>query len=259
MENEVVLEGAIAVTAVLEAESRPVSRVLLDKRIRFERDAAKIRKLAERTGAVVEITDADGIAALAQGTSHGGVIAVAGERRFVEMDDLVMGEATDAPESRPYNDSSLQPFIVMLDGIEDPFNFGQAVRAFYAAGADGLVLRPRNWMSAAGVVARSSAGASERILTAVAETVEDAAAFLRGRGLQVAVAAKERAVPLYEADLTDGLFLVVGGEKRGVTRSFADGADIRISIPYGRAFPHSLGTVAAASTIAFEVLRQRRK
>jgi 23S rRNA (guanosine2251-2'-O)-methyltransferase len=175
------------------------------------------------------------------------VIAIAGERRFVALDDLIKSRTADTG----------QAFIVMLDGIEDPFNFGQAVRAFYAAGVDGLVLRPRNWMSAAGVVARASAGASERIPTAVSETVEDAATFLRSHGIKVAVAAKERAVSLYDADLTVGLFVVVGGEKRGVTRSFADGADIRISIPYGRAFQHSLGTVAAASAIAFEVLRQR--
>ena len=47
------------------------------------------------------------------------------------------------------------PFVAMLDGVEDPYNFGQAVRALYAAGAHGLILRPRNWLTAAGVVARA--------------------------------------------------------------------------------------------------------
>jgi tRNA G18 (ribose-2'-O)-methylase SpoU len=149
------------------------------------------------------------------------------------------------------------PFIVMLDGVEDPYNFGQAVRAFYAAGADGLVVRPRNWMSAAGVVARASAGASERIRTAVAETAQEAADFFRARGLTIAVADKERAVSLYNADLTVPLFLLIGGEKRGVTRSFADAADLRLRIPYGRAFAPSLGTTPAAAAIAFEIMRQR--
>lgn len=51
----------------------------------------------------------------------------------------------------------------MLDGVEDPFNFGAAIRAVYAAGVDGLVVPPRNWPSAAGVVARSSSGTSELI------------------------------------------------------------------------------------------------
>src|SRR6185369_5507880 len=128
---------------------------------------------------------------------------------------------------------------------------------FYAAGADGLVLRPRNWMSAAGVVARSSAGASELMPTAIAETTQAAADFFRARGLRIAVAAKDHATALYEADLSGALFLVVGGEKRGVTRSFEDAADIRLSIPYGRRYPHSLGTTAAAAVLAFEIMRQR--
>lgn len=58
-------------------------------------------------------------------------------------------------------------------------------------------------------------------------------------------------------DPTAALFLVVGGEKRGVTRSFADAADLRLSIPYGRHYPHSLGTTAAAAVLAFEIMRQR--
>lgn len=242
---QIILEGAIAITAVLETGSRPVHRILLDKKIRFEREANRIRKLADGVHVPVEIAENEAISSLAKGTTHGGVIALAGDRQFVPLASLDARYAA--------------PFVVMLDGIEDPFNFGQAVRAFYAAGAHGLVLRPRNWMSAAGVVAKASAGASERIPTAVADTVEAAAAFYRGRGLRIAVADKERAVPLFDADLTVGLFLIIGGEKRGVTRSFADGADIRLSIPYGRAYNYSLGTVAAASAIAFEVLRQRRE
>ena len=90
----------------------------------------------------------------------------------------------------------------MLDGIEDPFNFGAAVRALYAAGCDGLVVRPRNWMSAAGIVARSSAGATELMPTAVAETAADAADLFPERGLTVACATKDRAVSIYQADLT---------------------------------------------------------
>ena len=146
----------------------------------------------------------------------------------------------------------------MIDGVEDPFNFGQAVRTLYAAGADGLVLRPRNWMSAAGVVARASAGATEWVPTAIAETALDAAQAFRARGLKV-VSADDKAetVPLYTADLTGPLFLVIGGEKRGITRSFLDQADLLLEIPYGREFDQSLGTAAAAAVLGFEIMRQR--
>jgi len=145
----------------------------------------------------------------------------------------------------------------MLDGIEDPFNFGQAVRALYAAGVTGLVLRPRNWLSASAVVARASAGASEWMPTAVAEEPKSAAAFFRARGLRIAATARDRrAISLYDVDLTVPTFLVIGGEKRGMSREFMDSADVLIKIPYQRKFPHSLGSAASAAVIAFEMMRQ---
>lgn len=244
-DDQAVLEGYISVEAVLRSGSRSIEKLLIrmEESSVVERDVIRLAREAERQKIPVDYVSAEAINAVAQGKTHGGVVALAGPRQFVTLDALV-AEIT-------------RPFIVMLDGVEDPFNFGQAVRAFYAAGADGLVLRPRNWMSAAGVVARASAGASELMPTAIAETTQAAADFFREKGLRVAVATKDRAESIYEADLCGALFLVVGGEKRGVTRSFEEAADLRLSIPYGRRYPHSLGTTAASAVLAFEIMRQR--
>jgi 23S rRNA (guanosine2251-2'-O)-methyltransferase len=246
--EETILEGFISVEAALKAESRPLHRILVRRDKvggrRPDRALAWLTRTATSAGVPVELTDAAALDEMTQGSSHGGVVAVAGPRRMVAMADLV--------------ENRTAPFIVMLDGIEDPFNFGYSLRALYAAGVDGLVVRPRNWMSAAGTVARSSAGASEWVPTAVAETAEEAAAFFRQRGLTVACAAKDdRAVPLFTAELSGPLFLLVGGEKRGITRSFMDQADLLLEIPYGREFRQSLGTTSAASVLGFEILRQR--
>ncbi len=241
-DEQTTLEGMISIEAALKADSRPIYKLVVASGV-IDRDAARLLREAERLNIPVERLPADQIDALAQGKTHGGIIALAGARRFTALESLVS--------------DITRPFVVMLDGVEDPFNFGQAVRAFYAAGADGLVLRPRNWMSAAGVVARSSAGASELMPTAIAETVQAAADFFGAHGLRIAVAAKDNATAIYEADLSGALFLVVGGEKRGVTRSFEEAADIRLSIPYGRRYPHSLGTTAASAVLAFEIMRQR--
>lgn len=240
------LEGHIAIRAALESGSRPLHRLLIDRGKRDRNgDLRRIAALAEAAGVPVERVPAEAIGAQASGQTHGGALAICGPRRFVALADLL-----GADPQKP-------PFVVMIDGVEDPFNFGQAIRALYAAGADGLVVRPRNWMSAAGIVARASAGASERIPTAIAETAEDAARFFRGHGLAVATTARRRAVALYDADLSGPLFLLVGGEKRGITRSFLESADLVIQIPYGRAFPESLGTTAATAVLAFEIMRQR--
>jgi 23S rRNA (guanosine2251-2'-O)-methyltransferase len=167
-DDSAILEGVLSVQAALEARSRDLRALYIRRDLR-DYAVLKLVRAAAALGARVERVDAEAIDALAQGKSHGGVVAQVGPRQFTTLEAL-----TADVES---------PFIVMLDGVEDPFNFGQAVRAFYAAGASGWVLRPRNWMSAAGVVARASAGTSERMPTAIAETLQEAAVVFRARGL----------------------------------------------------------------------------
>ena len=243
MTDHAVLEGQLSIRAALEARSRDIPRIYVDKDVRFEVMSA-LGRLARTARVPFERADAEFIASHASGKTHGGVIAFAGERKFLPLEDLLKDTA--------------KPLVVMLDGFEDPFNFGQAVRSLYAAGVDGVVLRPRNWTSAAAVVARSSAGASELMPMAIADTPLDAAAFFKERGLTVACTAKRNTVSIYDADLTVPLFLVIGGEKRGITRSFIDQADLLLGVPYGRHFYCSLGAGQAAAIIPFEVMRQRK-
>lgn len=243
MPEHAILEGYISIEAALAARSRPVHALLLARDCRDAR-ALRLEQAARAIGAEVTRKDRAEIDALAQGSTHGGVLAIVGDRRFVPLETL--GRA------------ARRPFIAMLDGIEDPFNFGSAVRSLYAAGADGLVLRARNWMSAAGTVARASAGASELIPTAVADDPQQALHVFRRRGLTIACATAERARPVYEVDLTGPLFLLIGGEKRGIHKSLLQQADIRLRVPYGRPFPQALDTASATAVLAFEIMRQRR-
>lgn len=242
------LEGVISIEAALAGQSRDILGLFIHLTPKRERDRrlARLRQTAVSANIPVHLVDDAFIASRASGKSHGGVIASVGPRRFVSLEAL-LGEGT-------------RPFLVMLDGVEDPFNFGQAVRSLYAAGVDGLVLRPRNWLTAAGVVARASAGASELMPLAVAETAEDAAAFYRQQGLTIACTSDKQARPIYETNLNVSLFLLIGGEKRGITRSFLREADLLLRIPYGRAaWQQSLGVAASAAILGFEIMRQRRK
>ena len=219
-------------------------QILVDRKKRYDRRLISLLRGADAAGIPVSFVSIDAIQGRASGSSHGGVLAAVGERRFCTLTDLL-------PADRA-------AFIVMLDGIEDPYNFAGAVRCLYAAGVDGVVLRPRNWTSASAIVGRASAGAIERVPLAVAQTAAGAADTYRAQGLQIAVAAKSAySRSPAQADLTRPTFLLIGGERRGVTRSFAQAADLTLEIPYGRDFDQSLGTVAAAAVIAFEVKRQR--
>ncbi len=237
------LEGFISVLAALQGGHRQVHGIQL----RIGKDDSQTRRLqqtAQKAGVPLQRVSAEEIERLAGGKTHGGVLAQAGPYQFTPLPSLL----AEKPAS----------FVAMIDGVEDPFNFGSSVRTLYAAGADGLVLRPRNWLSAAGIVARASAGTSELIPTSLSETAAEAAGFFRASGLTIACAADEPgSISLYDADLTKPLFLLIGGEKRGITRSFLDQADLKLRIPYGRAMPHSLGTASATAIIAFEIMRQR--
>jgi 23S rRNA (guanosine2251-2'-O)-methyltransferase len=240
----VVLEGRVSIEAALAAGVRPVLEILAtdpgDRRLAYLRRAAAAAEVPIR-----RVTP-DQLRRHVTGTTHGGVIAVAGERTYLGLSDMLA--AAEVPA-----------LVVMLDGVEDPYNYGQAVRSVYAAGADGLIVRPRSWEQAAGIVARASAGASELMPTAVADTAEAAADACRAAGLRVACATtRTDAVWIHDADLTVPFLLLVGGERRGITRSFLDDADLLLRIPYGRRGAHALGAATSAALIAFETLRQRR-
>lgn len=133
----------------------------------------------------------------------------------------------------------------MLEGIEDPYNFGYALRSLYAAGADGVILGERNWMTAAGVVCRASAGASERLSLFISKN--NAAMLMKSRGYKIVCADLRDSVSLYDADLKYPVFLIIGGEKRGISKGLLCQADIRVRIDYGREFAASLSAASAAT------------
>ena len=243
-EAPVVLEGRVSIEAALAGGVRTVYQILAtapgDRRLSYLRRAAAEHDVPIRRVAPTEIRQ------LVTGTTHGGVVGLAGERSYLSMPELL-------------SQTGPVPLLVMLDGIEDPYNFGQAIRAVFAAGADGLVVRERSWERAAGTVARASAGASELLPTAAVTSPEEAAAQSRGAGLTVGCATtRNDATFMHDANLAVPLMLMVGGERRGVTRSFSEGADVLLRIPYGRRGAHALGVATSAALLAFEALRQRR-
>lgn len=239
----ILLEGHVSVEAALEAGVRHLHRIWATRP--GDHRLGRLRALARERGVLIDSVDRGDIDALTSGRTHGGVVALVGPRRERGVAELVaeVGEGS---------------LVVMLDGIEDPFNFGQAVRALYAAGVDGLVTR-RSWETAVTTVTRASAGTTELLPTARARSAEEAAEASRRAGMRVACAVDDPdAAELAEADLTGGLFLLIGGERRGITRSFVEQADERLRIGYGRPRAPQLGAATAAALIGFEALRQRR-
>lgn len=127
-------------------------------------------------------------------------------------------------------------YIVFLDGVEDPFNLGYALRSLYAFGVTGIILPKRDFSSCAGVLARSSAGASELCPTALAEldTPEKRLSFidkLRSLGIALDCAAvSSSSIPADEYVYPSPFILFIGGEKRGFLLSLVENANVLLHI-----------------------------
>ncbi len=242
-----VMEGMTSISALLAAKingtnDREIYEIRFDtaRKTKKSRELGFLRAKCEELGIPLVLTDAADIEQYCIGNTHGGVIALCGDRTLGEF------SANAAPENA---------FLCFIDGIEDPYNFGYALRSLYAAGCDGVLLGERNWLSAAGVVARASAGASEAMQIFTGDPVE-AIRTLKASGYRVAVAGIRDSVSMYEANLKKPLLLIVGGEKRGVSKEITALADQTVRIDYGREFRGSLSAASAATILAFEVLHQ---
>jgi len=243
-ESSLIFEGMTSLSAVINGGYRKIIRVLIDsqkadsKRRQIDYLLHKSREL----GFEIEYTSNDEIEKLTTGNSHGGIIAECSDRDIPDLSAL-------SPET--------DGFYVMIDGIEDPYNFGYALRSIYAAGADGIILSPRNWMNAAGVVCRSSAGASELLPLYISDG-ENACRFFKLKKIKIVCAGIRDSVSAFDADMKKPVFLIVGGEKRGISAKVLEYADTIVRLDYGREFNGSLSAASAASILAYEILRQNR-
>ena len=239
-----IFEGMTSISAVINADNgRKIKRVLYDKERAEKLGKALlfVRHRAEEQGFDLIESDAETLDKMTVGSSHGGIIAECTDRRInvISKENIVQNG-----------------FYVYIEGIEDPYNFGYALRSLYAAGADGVILPARNWMSVGGVVCRSSAGASEYLPLYIAN--EDICGLFKTKNSKIYCADTQDAVSVYDTDCKKPLLLVVGGEKRGITKKMLGSADRVIMIDYGRDFGAALSAASAAAVLGFEIMRQNR-
>ncbi len=248
-EASTVFEGMTSISAVINGylngstDRKPVEILIDRERAKNkEKEIAFLKRNSEKFGYSLKYTDSEDISKLTTGNSHGGIIAVCSDRTIPSLSKDAISD---------------NGFYVMIEGIEDPYNFGYAIRSIYASGANGIILSPRNWMSAAGVVCRSSAGASELIPLFVSEP-EESAKFFKSKGYKIIGAGIRDSVSAFDADMKRPVFLIVGGEKRGISRTVLDLCDTIVRLEYGREFKGSLSAASAASILSYEVFRQNR-
>lgn len=247
--DSTIFEGMTSIRAILRARDslindRKIKTVLYDgeKMQKIHKEVGYLKAVSQKYGFEVIESSAEEIENYALGQTHGGILAIAEERTIPPLDAEKIKESS---------------FYVMIQGIEDPYNFGYAIRSLFAAGVEGVILPERNWMTAAGVVARSSAGASEELPMFTSEAKAAVEEFKK-RGYTVVCADLDTDDVLGECALPYPIFLIVGGERRGISKDVLSLADKKVKIEYAREFRASLSAASATTMFAYEIMRQNK-
>ena len=235
-----ILEGIVSIEAAIKSQKRTIDIVYIQKEKVEKRDRKVMRFISLLKEENIEYTlyEREHIDSLAEGTSHGGVIAKASSRKLESFSDMI---------------SSLKntEYLVMLDGVEDPFNFGSSIRNMFAFGCKGFIMPERNWMSAANVVAKSSAGASEMCELSIAPSDDELVKLLKEKGIEIVCSAlSPTSVSLFEFRPEKPFVLFIGGEKRGISKTIFENADRVVHIPYANEnAKYSLPTASCAAIL----------
>lgn len=178
---------------------------------------------------------------------HQGFLAEVTDFDYSELDDIfAYAEERGEP-----------PFIVILDGVEDPHNLGSVLRVAECAGVHGVIIPRHRSVSVNDTVVKVSSGASAYVRVAKVTNINDAIAELKTRGVWV-YAADMDGDDLYSTDLKGAIGFVIGGEGKGVKRLTRELCDGVVSIPM---FGHvnSLNASVAAAVVIYEKVRQSAK
>jgi 23S rRNA (guanosine2251-2'-O)-methyltransferase len=230
----------------------PVLEALRARRVRnlrvsarSDRRAQDVLQLAAAAGVRVQQVDASELERAARGGLHQGVVADVEDAPDYDVRDLVRAAAA-------------APLIVVLDGVEDPHNFGAILRVADAAGVDGVVRQTRRAAAADGVAAKASAGAIVHVRIASVVNIARSIDELKEANVWTVGLAGEAVECYSDLDLTLPTALVLGGEGDGLRRLVREKCDRTAFIPM-LGHVSSVNVSVAAGIVLFEAVRQRRR
>lgn len=241
--GSLVIEGRNAVLEALRS-GKPMDKIYVldgcqDGPIRT------IVREAKKHNAILQFVTKERLNQLSETGKHQGVIAHAAAYEYAQVEDML-----ELARSRGED-----PFIFLLDNIEDPHNLGAIIRTANLAGAHGVIIPKRRAVGLTATVARTSAGALNYTpvarVTNLKKTVED----LKKQGLWFVCADMDGTV-MYDLDLKGPIGLVIGNEGEGVSRLMKENCDFVAGIPM-KGDIDSLNASVAAGVLAYEIVRQR--
>ena len=178
--------------------------------------------------------------------NHQGIVAYTAGVEYCEVADILALAA----------EKGEKPFVVVLDGVEDPHNLGSIIRSADCAGVHGVILGKHRSAPVTAAAVKSSAGASEHMLIARVVNISAALEELKAAGLWIA-GADMAGESMYKQDMTGAFALVIGNEGEGLSRLVKERCDYLVSIPM-RGHMDSLNAGVAAGILLFEKRRQEQ-
>lgn len=243
--NTLVIEGRNAVNEALKA-GRSIDRLFIQDQKSHDGPIKAIIAKARQKGIVVRFESKENMERRSEGHKHQGVIAYVAAYDYVSVEDILQKAA----------DKGEPPFVMILDGVEDPHNLGAIIRTANIVGAHGVIIPKRRACGLTETVVKTSAGAIEYTpvckVTNITQTIE----FLKKQNIWV-VGADMSGDMMYDVDMKGALAIVIGGEGSGLSKLVRESCDFVAQIPMSGEIT-SLNASVASAVLMYEAHRQRR-
>lgn len=235
------------INAVAEAlyGGRQVKRIYIQEGRSGERIKDIIKLAAEQRIAIQYIAH-ERLDQMAGNNKHQGVLALVEAYPYASLEDVL----------KLAGNRGEQPFIIILDGIEDPHNLGAIIRTAECAGVHGIIIPKHNAAEITPAVGRASAGAVEHMLVVKTTNLVNTIKELKQNGLWVVGADMEGREDYFRSSIPTPVALVIGSEGHGIRRLVKEHCDLLLRIPlYGKV--NSLNASVASALLIYEVMRQK--
>lgn len=238
------VEGRNSVLELLES-GKDINKIFITKGERHG-SINKILAIAKEKRVIVVEKDKRQMNEIAQTENYQGVIAIVPPFEYCEIDDI-LNVAKERNED---------PFVLILDGIEDPHNLGSIIRTAETAGVHGIIIPKRRAVGVNSTVNKVSAGAVEHMNIARVTNITDAIDRLKGEGLWICGTDINTDKYHYNQDLTGPLGIVIGNEGNGISEKVKKNCDFLVKIPM-KGKVSSLNASVSTGIIVYESLKQR--
>lgn len=238
------IEGRNSVLELLES-GKDINKIYVT---RGEKHGSinKILGIAKERRIIVVEKDKRQMDEMAQEDNYQGVIAIVPPFEYVEIQDILQNAA----------EKNEDPFVLILDGIEDPHNLGSIIRTAETAGVHGVIIPKRRAVSVNSTVNKASAGAVEHMKIARVTNISDAIEELKQAGLWVCGTAVDTNKYYYNQDLTGPLAIVIGNEGKGIGEKVKKNCDFLVKIPM-KGKVQSLNASVSTGIVVYEAVKQR--